>query len=533
MLFVLTDSALCAALRKENKMKKLTALLLALVLVLALAACNKTPDETKPSETPAPTETKAPETEPQTTAPTEPTTAPTEPTTAPTEPAKDPFEKSEGVMTYAQYMAAEKDDPVTIEAFIQAKQYFWTGSEPNNTSLYLADPDGAYFCYQLPCTQAEFDAMTIGSKIRVTGYKTFYKDLPEVDKREAAFELVDDGSSYIVDTKDLTEVFENWDPFDYVCQKFSATAVIAPIGEGQAFLYNYNGAGSRGSDLYFNVSFGEKTYQFLVESSLCNQDTEVYAAVEALKVGDVVDMEGFLYWYNGPNPHITSVSVKGNVSDKSEGVMTYAQYMAAEKDDPVTIEAYIQAKQYFWTNSEPNNTSLYLADPDGAYFCYQLPCTQADFDAMTIGSKIRVTGYKTFYKDLPEVDKRDATFELVDDGVRYIADTKDLTDVFANGEPFDYVGQKFCATAVIAPIGENQAFLYNYNGAGSRGSDLYFNVSIGEKTYQFLVESSLCNQDTEVYAAVEALKVGDTVELEGFLYWYNGVNPHITSVTVK
>ena len=30
----------------------------------------------------------------------------------------------------------------------------------------------------------------------------------------------------------------------------------------------------------------------------------------SLKVGDVVDMEGFLYWYQGVNPHITSVTVK-------------------------------------------------------------------------------------------------------------------------------------------------------------------------------------------------------------------------------
>ena len=27
-------------------------------------------------------------------------------------------------------------------------------------------------------------------------------------------------------------------------------------------------------------------------------------------VGDVIDMEGFLYWYEGVNPHITSVTVK-------------------------------------------------------------------------------------------------------------------------------------------------------------------------------------------------------------------------------
>ena len=31
-------------------------------------------------------------------------------------------------------------------------------------------------------------------------------------------------------------------------------------------------------------------------------------SVKALNVGDVVDMEGFLYWYNGVNPHITSVT---------------------------------------------------------------------------------------------------------------------------------------------------------------------------------------------------------------------------------
>ena len=44
-----------------------------------------------------------------------------------------------------------------------------------------------------------------------------------------------------------------------------------------------------------------------MESYLCDKDTDVYKAVEALKVGDVIDMQGFLYWYEGPNPHITEV----------------------------------------------------------------------------------------------------------------------------------------------------------------------------------------------------------------------------------
>ena len=43
----------------------------------------------------------------------------------------------------------------------------------------------------------------------------------------------------------------------------------------------------------------------------------------------------------------------------------------------------------------------------------------------------------------------------------------------------------------------------------------------------------LCDSTTDVYAAVKALNIGDKIDMEGFLYWYEGVNPHITSVTVK
>ena len=37
----------------------------------------------------------------------------------------------------------------------------------------------------------------------------------------------------------------------------------------------------------------------------------VYTTVSALTAGEVVDVEGFLYWYEGANPHITSVKVVG------------------------------------------------------------------------------------------------------------------------------------------------------------------------------------------------------------------------------
>ena len=80
--------------------------------------------------------------------------------------------------------------------------------------------------------------------------------------------------------------------------------------------------------------------------------------------------------------------------------------------------------------------------------------------------------------------------------------------------------------------GNEAAFLYNYDGSGADGDDLYFNVDYNGATYTFTVESYLCDNTTDVYNAVEALEIGQTIDCEGFLYWYEGVNPHITSVTV-
>ena len=58
------------------------------------------------------------------------------------------------------------------------------------------------------------------------------------------------------------------------------------------------------------VSDGTNTYTFTVESYLCGEGTDVYTTVTNLNVGDVIDVEGFLYWYNGAQPHVTSVTVK-------------------------------------------------------------------------------------------------------------------------------------------------------------------------------------------------------------------------------
>ena len=193
-------------------MKKTIALLLALCMIFALAACGKSTE----------TENKT--------------------------------EKSEGVKTYAEYAAAELEAPVVVETYVQAHQSWWDGK----VTVYTQDQDGAYFIYNMTCSEEDAAKLVPGQKIKVTGFKG--RTVEAYDESGAAFASKD------------------------------------PEGKSD--------------DLYFKVSKDGQTYDFCVEFYLCGKDTAVYQAVENLKVGDTVDLEGFLYWYNGANPHITAVTVK-------------------------------------------------------------------------------------------------------------------------------------------------------------------------------------------------------------------------------
>ena len=212
---------------------------------------------------------------------------------------------------------------------------------------------------------------------------------------------------------------------------------------------------------------------------------------------------------------------------KSEGVMTHAEYMAAALESEVVIEAYVQAKQSWWDNT----ATVYLQDKEGAYFVYGMACTEEEYAKIPTGTKIKVTGYKAEWSG--EVEIIDATFEIMEGN--YVAKAKDVTSLLGTEELAAHQNEfvAFKGLTVEAANDNGDAFLYNWDGSGQDGNDLYFNVSYNGQTYSFTVESYLCDNTTDVYAAVKNLKVGDVIDCEGFLYWYEGANPHITNVVVK
>lgn len=223
---------------------------------------------------------------------------------------------------------------------------------------------------------------------------------------------------------------------------------------------------------------------------------------------------------------------KDDPTVKSEGVMSYAEYVSAAIDTEVVIEAYVQAKQGWWEKEGVGGVAtVYTQDTDGAYFIYDMPISKADYDKLTTGTKIKVTGTKTEWQG--EVEIIDAKYEILSG--EYVAAATDVTallgkdDISAKQNMFVAFKGMTVAASVDAD-GNEVAYLYKWDGSGSEGDDLYFNVSINEETYTFTVESYLCGADTDVYKNVKALNVGDKIDMEGFLYWYNGINPHITSV---
>ncbi len=228
---------------------------------------------------------------------------------------------------------------------------------------------------------------------------------------------------------------------------------------------------------------------------------------------------------------VALVLALGVACAEEAAVMTHEEYVAAELESPVTIETYVQAHQAWWDGK----ITVYAQSEDGAYFLYNMACTEEDAEKLVPGTKIRVTGYKAEWSG--EVEIIDATFEILE-GDPYIAEPLDVTALLGTDELIDhqneYVSFKGMTVEPIKIEGDDTeyAFLYNWDGSGNHeaNSDLYFNVSVNGQTYQFTVESYLCDNNTKVYEIVEGLKVGDVIDLEGFLYWYNGVNPHITAI---
>ena len=83
-------------------------------------------------------------------------------------------------------------------------------------------------------------------------------------------------------------------------------------------------------------------------------------------------------------------------------------------------------------------------------------------------------------------------------------------------------------TVVTAASGQYETTLQSEMAKSDAPTLFQVNGPVGLKNWK---DYCYDLKDSDVYKAVEALNIGDKIDMEGFLYWYEGVNPHITSVT--
>ena len=103
---------------------------------------------------------------------------------------------------------------------------------------------------------------------------------------------------------------------------------------------------------------------------------------------------------------------------------------------------------------------MYAQSEDGAYFLYNMECTEDDAARLVPGTRIRVNGYKAEWSG--EVEIVDATFEILDGS--YIAEAKDVTALLGTDELAAHQNEKvsFKGLTVEAANDAGDAFLYNW-----------------------------------------------------------------------
>lgn len=232
---------------KEKKMKKLLTVLLAMLMVLALAGCK---------------------------------------------------EKVTAKNTYADFVAAEAE--TELELIMSVQGYEW---DDGTFVIYAQDDDGGYFLYNVQCDEATANSLVEGTLIKVTGYKAEWSG--ELELMDATIEVLKDAGK-VYDFEDLTSLIGNNDELANHMNEKASFKNLTVVN----YTYNWDGSGTRdNSDVYLNVTDENGTeIVFVVRRYLTTPDSEIFQAVEALQAGDVVDLDTYLYWYEGPQARIVGVN---------------------------------------------------------------------------------------------------------------------------------------------------------------------------------------------------------------------------------
>ena len=217
----------------------------------------------------------------------------------------------------------------------------------------------------------------------------------------------------------------------------------------------------------------------------------------------------------------------GGDQTEDDGVMSYEEFMAAPVDSVCTVETNIQAWQGWWNNKL---TAYFQDNEGGAYFAYEMACTEEQANLLTKGARVKLTGTKAEYAGEVEFYGT-VSFELVEGGKKYIAPATDVTEYIDNSAELIKHQNKRVSFNGLTVV--SVSFKDGAASPGESNDDVYVTVKLADGTELcFCVERDLTGPETEVYQVCGHLLAGQTVNLEGFLYWNNDAYLHITDCEI-
>lgn len=244
-------------------MKKLLTVLLGVLMVLALVGCGAKKEETPVVDEDEPVE-----------------------------------EVVTAANTFADYEAAEIDAELELLMSVQCAYIDYKG----NGFVFLQCDEGATLGYCDGADTELFAKMTPGTLVKVHGYKSEWSG--ELELGDATYEIVGEGTNYeALDVTDLCGDIEGLTPAMNEKVSFKALQV-------KEYKYNWDGSGQRdSSDIYLDVECPNNAdMTFVIKTGMYDCNSELFQFVETLESGDLVDIEAFMYWYEGPQPYINAIA---------------------------------------------------------------------------------------------------------------------------------------------------------------------------------------------------------------------------------
>ncbi len=188
-----------------------------------------------------------------------------------------------GVQLISAIYEGEEDDVFTVEGTVVGTEFFST--------WFIQDESGAIAIYEYDSDLRDTINGALGKIIRVTGEKSIYRDLVELNMT-AVTVVSETGDTYTPMNLDMMTL--DTAIMDYQSQMVELTHLV--VSEVDVDSYG-------NTTVYFKRADGEMIN--MKWDSRVTLSTEAQALIDGVEVGDVLDVTAILGWYNTPRLFFT------------------------------------------------------------------------------------------------------------------------------------------------------------------------------------------------------------------------------------